>query len=88
MVLRSLKQAVDEREASTFREQAHALRSGAANIGARGMYEICLSYRNADAHDLAVHGAEHMRRLESEFERVRKTLRQRFPDRPEASGSA
>jgi two-component system sensor histidine kinase RpfC len=88
MVLRSLKQAVDEREASTFREQAHALRSGAANIGARGMYEICLSYRNADAHDLAVHGAGHMRRLESEFERVRKTLRQRFPDRPEASEKA
>ncbi|QZO00708.1 hybrid sensor histidine kinase/response regulator [Chenggangzhangella methanolivorans] len=82
-VLRSLHEAVDGREASTFREQAHALRSGAANIGARGMYEICLSYRNADAHDLAINGAEHMRRLESEFDRVRKTLRQRFPERSE-----
>ncbi|RXF72063.1 hybrid sensor histidine kinase/response regulator [Hansschlegelia zhihuaiae] len=80
-VLRSLHEAVESRQPSVFREQAHALRSGAANIGARGMYEICLSYRNADAHDLAAHGAEHLRRLESEFERVRKTLRRRFPDR-------
>jgi two-component system sensor histidine kinase RpfC len=80
-VLRSLHEAVESRQPSVFREQAHALRSGAANIGARGMYEICLAYRNADAQDLAAHGAEHLRRLESEFERVRKTLRRRFPER-------
>lgn len=87
-VLRDLHEAVERREASAFREHAHALRSGAANIGARGMYEICLSYRNADAHDLAAHGAEHLRRLESEFERVRKTLRQRFPENSSRPGSA
>lgn len=87
-VLRALHEAVHNREASAFREQAHALRSGAANIGARGMYEICLSYRNADAQDLAANGAEHMRRLEQEFERVRKTLRQRFPEKTEAPRKA
>lgn len=48
-VLKSLHEAVEAREPSVFREQAHALRSGAANIGARGMYEICLTYRNMDA---------------------------------------
>lgn len=80
-VLRSLHEAVAAGEPSVFREQAHALRSGAANIGARGMYEICLSYRNLDARDLASHGADHLQRLESEFDRVRKTLRRRFADR-------
>lgn len=80
-VLQSLHDAVAAGEAGAFREQTHALRSGAANIGARGMYEICLSYRNADARDLAANGVDHVRRLESEFERVKKTLRQRFPVR-------
>lgn len=80
-VLRSLHEAVEAREPSVFREQAHALRSGAANIGARGMYEICLTYRNIDARDLARDGVEHLQRLESEYERVCKTLRRRFPER-------
>ncbi|GLK78432.1 hybrid sensor histidine kinase/response regulator [Methylopila turkensis] len=73
-VLTGLREAVAQRQAGDFREHAHALRSGAANIGARGMYELCLSYRNLDAQTLAASGAEHVRRLEAEFERVRKTL--------------
>lgn len=87
MVLKTLHAAVAAGESAVFREQAHALRSGAANIGARGMYEICLSYRNADARDLAIHGAEHLQRLESEFDRVRKTLRRRFPKQGEGLGA-
>ncbi|MFD1704071.1 response regulator [Methylopila henanensis] len=73
-VLSGLRDAVAQRRAGDFREHAHALRSGAANIGARGMYELCLSYRNLDAQTLAATGAEHVQRLEAEFERVRKTL--------------
>jgi two-component system sensor histidine kinase RpfC len=79
-VLRSLDAAVRAGEPGVFREQAHALRSGAANIGARGIYELCLSYRNIGPLDLALHGAEHVRSLEAEFERVRKTLRRQFPE--------
>jgi two-component system sensor histidine kinase RpfC len=78
-VLRSLDAAVRAGEPGVFREQAHALRSGAANIGARGIYELCLSYRNIGPLDLALHGAEHVRSLEAEFERVRTTLRRQFP---------
>ncbi|HVI28025.1 hybrid sensor histidine kinase/response regulator [Hansschlegelia sp.] len=85
-VLKALQQAVQMGEPSAFREQAHALRSGAANIGARGIYEICLSCRNIDARELAAHGAERVSRLEAEFERVRKTLLRQFPDREERQG--
>jgi len=85
-VLKALQQAVQQGEPSAFREQAHALRSGAANIGARGIYEICLSCRNIDARELAAHGAERVSRLEAEFERVRKTLLRQFPDREERQG--
>ncbi|MBB3971726.1 two-component system sensor histidine kinase RpfC [Hansschlegelia beijingensis] len=85
-VLKALNDAVRHGEPGAFREQAHALRSGAANIGARGIYEICLSCRNFDARELAAHGAERVSRLEAEFDRVRKTLLRQFPDREERQG--
>ncbi|MGA0530746.1 ATP-binding protein [Hansschlegelia sp. KR7-227] len=85
LVLRALHEAVDRGEPAVFRDQAHALRSGAANIGARGMYEICLSLRNLDAHALAQEGAEHVRRLETEFERVSKTLKRQYAVRGAAA---
>jgi two-component system sensor histidine kinase RpfC len=85
LVLRALHEAVDRGEPAAFRDQAHALRSGAANIGARGMYEICLSLRNLDAHALAQEGAEHVRRLETEFERVSKTLKRQYAVRGAAA---
>ncbi|MDR6287091.1 two-component system sensor histidine kinase RpfC [Methylopila jiangsuensis] len=80
VILGGLHDAVVNREAGVFRDQAHALRSGAANIGARGMYELCLSFRNMDARDLADDGLERLSRLEAEFDRVRATLRAEFPE--------
>lgn len=80
VILNGLHDAVLNREAGVFRDQAHALRSGAANIGARGMYELCLSFRNMDARDLAEDGLERLAKLEAEFDRVRATLRADFPE--------
>lgn len=87
-VLKALHDAMESGQSGEFREQAHALRSGAANIGARGIYDICLSYRQVDARALAKDGAEHMRRLEAEFDRVRKTLRREFPEKADSPAAS
>jgi two-component system sensor histidine kinase RpfC len=73
-VLRDLAQAARGADVNAFREQAHALRSGAANIGARRIYELCLAWRNIDAQTLRAEGTEDVRTLEAEFDRVRAAL--------------
>jgi two-component system sensor histidine kinase RpfC len=73
-VLEALTIAVEAADGQAFRDQAHALRSGAANIGAKGIYEMCLAWRQIDAAELARDGHAHLRRLSAEFERVRHTL--------------
>jgi two-component system sensor histidine kinase RpfC len=74
-VLRELAAAVEAGDAHAFREQAHALRSGAANIGARGVYEMCLAWRQVDGAALKTNGASYVRALQREFERVRSATR-------------
>ena len=39
-------------DARTFRDQAHALRSSAAHVGALGLFDLCLSWRELDDHAL------------------------------------
>jgi two-component system sensor histidine kinase RpfC len=73
-VLASLANAVTERDPKAFREQAHALRSCAANVGAQNVYHMCLAWRDLDAQEIAASGAQYMQMLEQEFERVRGTL--------------
>src|SRR5207253_3811653 len=75
-VLKELKRAVAKGDAQAFREHAHALRSGAANIGARGIYEMCLAWRGIDPAALAGKGPAHVNELEQEFERVRGALQE------------
>jgi two-component system, sensor histidine kinase RpfC len=74
-VLRDLGDAVRAGDVDSFRELAHALRSGAANVGARGVYEMCLAWRQIDAPTLESEGEHNVRQLETEFERVRAALR-------------
>ena len=63
--------AVDVR---MFRDQAHALRSGAANIGAKGLYDLCLQWRQINEGELQLDGRRHAERLSAELERVRDAL--------------
>ncbi len=70
----SLKLAVMQGDLARFREQAHALRSGAANIGAREIYQLCLGWRHIDAPELASHGRRHVEVLEAEFVRAKTAL--------------
>ncbi len=73
-VLRELAQSVATGDAHAFREQAHALRSCAANVGARRVYELCLEWRAIDSAEVATRGEACVRQLEDEFSRVREAL--------------
>jgi len=73
-VLRALADAARTGNVERFREQTHALRSGAANIGARSIYELCLAWREIDAKALRTGGNHRVSELQVEFERVRKAL--------------
>ena len=84
-VLDALAEAAASGDLKTFREQLHALRSAAANIGARGIYEMCLGWRHIAPEDFAIRGETHLKKLNEEFERVRMALRGRLSDHTEAA---
>ena len=73
-VLDELSRAVAKGDAQAFREHAHALRSGAANIGAQSIYEMCLGWRRIDPVTLASKGNSHLQQLEQELGRVHEAL--------------
>jgi len=58
-----------------FREQAHALPSAAANIGARGIYAICAACNRFRPKIWPNRGELHLKELRDEFERVSVVLR-------------
>jgi two-component system sensor histidine kinase RpfC len=77
-ILDVLAEAATAGDLKAFREQLHALRSAAANIGARGIYEMCLGWRHIAPEDFAIRGEAHLKKLNEEFERVRMALRGRI----------
>jgi two-component system sensor histidine kinase RpfC len=78
-VLRDLAAAANRGDARSFREQAHALRSAAANIGARRIYEACMHWRKMPTEELERNGARYLEQLKAEFDEVRAALRDRLP---------
>jgi two-component system sensor histidine kinase RpfC len=74
--LAELASVVEAADVQAFREHAHALRSAAANIGALGMYEMCLDWRDIEPAALAANGKQIIVSLTNEFERVSATLKQ------------
>jgi two-component system sensor histidine kinase RpfC len=79
--LRQLSDITSAGDVIAFREQLHALRSAAANIGARGIYEMCLAWRQIAPEDLARQGEFYLKGLREEFERVYAVLRERLSKR-------
>mgnify|MGYP001175066707 CR=1 FL=1 len=51
------------------------MRSGAANIGARRIYKMCLSWRHIGERELEMRGADYLAKLGSEFDHVRDALK-------------
>ena len=74
LVLRELTVAVNNKDLQAFRDQIHALRSSAANIGARQMYKMCLAWRQIGMRELEAQGKDHVRKLDAELARVRAEL--------------
>jgi two-component system, sensor histidine kinase RpfC len=84
-ILRQLSDITATGDTLAFREQLHALRSAAANIGARGIYEMCLAWRQIAPDDLASQGEIYLNGLREEFERVCVALRGRLSKRDVAA---
>ena len=76
-VAQELRVAVQKGDAVQFRSNAHAMRSATANIGARGLSDLCQDWQGISAADLVRNGPVHMRRLAAELERVRPILLRR-----------
>jgi two-component system sensor histidine kinase RpfC len=74
LLMGALEQAVRHADVQSFRDHAHALRSAAANIGASGIHQMCLSWRGIGASELAARGAAHLGKLAAELERVGTVL--------------
>jgi len=72
--LRELETASAQRNLSVFRAKAHAVCSGAANIGARRINELCRPWSSMRAAELAEHGPAHLAHLAEELGRLRQHL--------------
>ncbi|GGG29572.1 hypothetical protein GCM10010964_16800 [Caldovatus sediminis] len=73
-LVRDLANAVAEGDTARFRQQSHALGSGASNIGARGLGELCRAGQQMRAAEIAARGPSHIQRLQIELERVGRAL--------------
>jgi two-component system sensor histidine kinase RpfC len=73
-LLGDLKRSAKSGDVNAFREQLHAMRSGAANIGARRIYKMCLSWRHIGERELDQRGNDYLAKLGAEFEQVREAL--------------
>lgn len=73
-LLATIRAAAEAGDEATFRDQAHALRSCAANVGARAIYEQCLAWRALDAETLARSGRDCAEALEREYRAVSERI--------------
>ena len=62
-VLEKIDEAVAALDYMAFREHVHALRSGAANVGARAVFNLCLLWRAIEPAELAANGETYLREL-------------------------
>jgi len=72
--LRELEAAAAARDVGLFRAKAHAVCSGAANIGARRINELCRPWSGIRALELSERGSAHLAQLAEELGRLRQHL--------------
>jgi two-component system sensor histidine kinase RpfC len=73
-ILDQLEGAVARGDPQAFRDQAHALRSSAAHIGAVALFELCLGWRELDDHALALRARAELAQLRREITRTTLAL--------------
>ncbi len=74
LILKELAAAARDNDVEKFRDEAHALRSCSANVGARSIYRLCLSWREISPQEIAAEGLAHVQKLEQEYEKARVGL--------------
>jgi two-component system sensor histidine kinase RpfC len=80
--LRGLYTAAAQGNVTEFRTQAHALRSVAANVGARQLSEICLPFQTASGTELRQRSPAWLEQIDTELNRVEVALTKYFSDEP------
>ena len=73
-VLASLAEAVEQNDLVLFHDEAHALRSCAANVGAIAVYDLCLQWRDITLEEVQENGAAKLAALEAAFIAYRSAL--------------
>lgn len=74
VLLADLASAAERTDSVAFRAKAHALRSAAANVGARGLCDMCRAAQDTKPAELAATGAQFVARLRTEFAYTRHAL--------------
>lgn len=69
-LLPELSDAATAQDMSLFRDHLHAMRSCAGNVGAVGLYKLCLASQSMTTRELIGEGSSYVERLQTEFERA------------------
>jgi two-component system sensor histidine kinase RpfC len=72
--LEALQQAFQSADVESFRFSAHALRSGAANLGIMRLFDLCHDLETISARELGEKGPAYLRRLTAELAVVEDAL--------------
>jgi len=75
-IIRQLERAAEAHDSREFRELVHGLRGSAGYIGASQFYQLLLSLRGIDTHELTRNAGEYVGRIKTEFDRLRTALTQ------------
>ena len=75
-IVAELRSAAATRDSHRFRLEAHGLQSASANVGARSIHEICISWRKITSTDLLRDGPEQVEHLALELDRTHSRLKQ------------
>jgi len=65
---------------------AHAMRSGAANVGATRVFDFCQFLEGIDRTEMRTHGEAHLRRLADDIDQLRRAFARR-QQRPDQAGA-
>ena len=77
LCLLKIAQAIGEGDMDEYAAQIHALRSSAANVGARRLYKLCLEGRAIRAEELEASGSDRFVLLQKEFAAAEAVLKGR-----------
>jgi len=77
-IVARIEAAVSAHDVAVFRDEVHALRSSAANVGATAIYRLCLSLSDVARADFPGHVAVPAVQLREEFERLKTAAAARF----------